>query len=137
MKQKLIYQRIELKFKPNKMKFKQFLIENSKDETQDEFENLASVLRQMARRSGFQSFNISTEEDHFLVEITLNNEEKLSKIFSMFEFIRKIKKNYLTGSSCDMDLWENKRGQPIFTFEFYYKSETYSPKYDYDDGFPF
>jgi hypothetical protein len=119
------------------MKFRQFLIEKSQEETQDDFENLASVLRQMARRSGFQSFNISMEEDHFLVEITLNSEEKLSKIFAMFDFMRKIQKDYLTGALCDMDLWENKKEQPIFTFELYYRSESYSPKYDYDDDFPF
>jgi hypothetical protein len=121
----------------NNMKFQQFLIEKSKQEEQDELENLASVIRQMARRQGFRSFNISIEEDHILVEITMNSEEKLSKLFQMFDFMRKIQKDFFTGANCDMDLWENKKGQPVFTYELYYKSESYSPKYELDDDLPY
>lgn len=121
------------------MNFRQFILEKSKEETQDELENLATILRQMARTQGFINFHVSIEEDHILIEVIMNNEETFQKLFRLIEFIRKIKKDYLPGFKCDMDLWETKKGKPIFTFEFYYASTSSSaPIYPYDnDDFPF
>jgi len=121
----------------NNMKFKQFIVESAQEESQDDLENLASVLRQMARKQGFYSFNLSIEEDHILVEVVMNKEETFHKIFQLFSFMRKIMKDYLPGFKCDMDLWETKRGQPLFTFELYYSSTSSSPKYDLDDDLPY
>ena len=120
------------------MKFKEFLIEKSQEDAQDELENLTSVLRQMARKQGFYSFNTSIGDDHILIEVTMNKEETFHKIFQLLSFMRKIQKDYLTGFKCDMDLWETKKGLPLFTFEFYQTGSISStPTYDYDDELPF
>jgi len=117
------------------MNFKQFILEKSKEETQDELENLATILRQMARTQGFVNFQVSIGEDNILIEVVMNNEETFQRLFQLIEFMRKIKKDYLPGFKCDMDLWETKTGKPIFTFEFYYASTSSSsaPIYPYDD----
>lgn len=120
------------------MKYLKYIKESEEEiDNTDELENLASVLRQMARQQGFD-FHISIEEDHILVEVTMNKEEPFQRVFKLFQFMRKIKKDYLTGFKCDMDLWETKTNKPIFTFEFYYSSVGSAPTYPYyDDDLPY
>lgn len=119
------------------MKFLKNIKEKSQEEFQDELENLSTVLRQMAKKQGFHSFFVSIEEDHILIEVIMNKEETFQRMFNLLEFMRKIKKDYLVGFKCDMDLWETKKGLPIFTFEFYYSSTSGAPTYEYDDEFPY
>ena len=119
------------------MKFKQFLLEKSKEEEKDELESLASLMRQLAKKQGFYNFDVSVEEDHILVEVVMNKEETFHRLQQLLALVEKIKKDYLTGFDVDMDLWENKKGQPIFTFEYYYRSSSYSSRYDYDDDLPY
>lgn len=121
------------------MKYLKYIKESEEDEeldNTDELENLATILRQMARQQGF-NFQISIEEDHILIEVIMNKEETFQRIFKLFQFMRKIKKDYLTGFKCDMDLWETKTMKPIFTFEFYYSNSITSTHYDFDDDLPY
>lgn len=119
------------------MKYIKKIIEQQTPSFEDEMENLSSIIRKMAKTQGFQETFVSVGDDHIVLEIVLKREETFTKVIQMLDFVKKIQKDVLSDFKCDMDLWETKKNTPIFTFEFYYTSETTTPKYDYDDDFPY
>lgn len=119
------------------MKYLKKINEQSQPSFEDEMENISSIIRKMAKTQGFSESSVSVGEDHIILEIVLNKEENFNKLYQMLDFVKKIQKDILSDFKCDMDLWETKKDKPIFTFEFYYTSESHAPKYDYDDDFPY
>jgi hypothetical protein len=119
------------------MRILKYINEKAQDEPSfsEELENIGALIRKMGRSQNFGRMNVSIEEDNILVEIVLKKEETFSKVNQVLDFIEKIKKDILVGFKVDMDLWETKKGEPIFTFEFYYSAST--PTYDYDEDLPY
>lgn len=121
------------------MKFLKYLNERAQEEPslEDEFNYVSSTIRQMARAQGFNDMDIYLDKDEiFIMEIVLKPTETFENVIKLMEFVEKIQKDILVDFKCDMDLWETKRKAPIFTFEFYQSSSS-TPKYAYDDDFPF
>jgi len=122
------------------MKFLKPLNESDGNQSTDELKNLGSILTKMAKTNGFNDFRVSVENDHFLIEVNLEQIESFQRVFNLLDFIRKIKNDYLKGFRCDMDLWETKpivkkglKKSSVFTFEFYYPIPSkykYYPTYD-------
>lgn len=119
------------------MKHLKKLFEKSQPSFEDEMENISSVIRKMAKSQGFNESFVSVGDDNIILEIVLNSEENFNKVYQMLDFVKKIQKDILSDFKCDMDLWETKKNKPIFTFEFYYTSDSYSPKYELDDDLPY
>jgi hypothetical protein len=99
----------------------------------EELENIGAIIRKMGRSQNFGRMDVSIEDDNILLEIVLKKEEAFSKVNQMLEFIDKIKKDILVGFKVDMDLWETKKGEPIFTFEFYYSISGSNQEYNNDE----
>jgi hypothetical protein len=122
------------------MKFLKYINEKAQDEEvspQDEFNYVSSTIRQMAKSQGFNNINIYLDKDElFIMEIVIKQKETFGSVIKLLDFIAKIQKDILVGYKCDMDLWETKKKEPIFTFEFYQSSSS-TPTYAYDDNFPF
>lgn len=123
------------------MKFLKYINEKSQEEVslEDEFNYVSSTIRKMARSQGFNEVNIYLDKDElFIMEVILKQKETFAKMFQLLDLMTKIQKDILVGFKCEMDLWETKKGLPIFTFEFYQSSSsTSTPTYDYDDDFPY
>lgn len=119
------------------MKHLKSIFENTQPSYEEEMESISSVIRKMAKSQGYSESTVSLGDDHILVEIVLNKEETFNRILNMLNFIEKINRDILIDFKCDMDLWENKKGNPIFTFEFYQSSVGPTYDYNFEDDFPF
>jgi uncharacterized protein YihD (DUF1040 family) len=119
------------------MKYLRKIVEKQEPSFEDEMENIASVIRKMAKTQGFVNSFVSIGDDHIVLEIVLKKEETFIKVIQMLDFVKKIQRDILTDFKCDMDLWETKKDLPIFTFEFYYSTTTSAPRYDLDDDLPY
>jgi hypothetical protein len=125
-------------------KFKQF---EAQEETsfEDDMQHVSSEIRRLGNPYRFKNLQVSIEEDHILVEVVMNKTEKFNQLSRFFYFIEQVKNQILVGFEVDMDLWETKKGDPIFTLEFYMKSKqpTTQTKYMkdwedfYDDDLPY
>ena len=124
------------------MKFLKYINEKAQGEEElsfeDEFNYVSSTIRKMARSQGFMNTNIYLDKEELMImEVSLRPTETFENVIKLMEFVEKIQKDILVGFKCDMDLWETKKGLPLFTFEFYQtSSDTFTPTYDYDD-FPY
>lgn len=120
------------------MRIQGYMNEKAQDEPSfsEELENIGTIIRKMGRSQNFDRMDVSIEEDNVLLEIVLKKEETFNKVNQMLDFVDKIKKDILVDFKVVMDLWETKKGEPIFSFEFYYSES--GPTYEYDsDDIPF
>lgn len=121
------------------MKFIKYLKEKQDEPSfEDEFDYVSSTIRKMAKSQGFGQISIYLDEEQLvIIEITLKQRESFETVYKLLDFISKIQKDILVGFKCDMDLWENKKGSPIFTFEFYQSSVGPTYDYNFEDDFPY
>ncbi len=109
----------------------------------DDMQHISTEIRRLGNPYKFNNLQVSIEEDHILVEVVMNKTEKFNQLSRLFYFIDQVKNQILSGFEVDMDLWETKKGDPIFTLEFYMKSKQTQTKHMkdwgdfYDDDLPY
>ena len=86
---------------------------------QDDIEHLEYLLREMFRNVGIDVTVTSDNGDIQIVAI-LNQKERLRDVISIFSVANKLKKDILAQYDSEFDLWEDKKGLPMLTFNFYY-----------------
>ena len=116
------------------MKIKKFNILKERDEfdstydQEDDYNNdnsedmkhLCYLLRQMIRNSGVYDVSVESSDLDVYISVLFNKTEQLKDIIKTFEVIKKIKKDILAQYKDSYEIWENKSGDPIISFEFNY-----------------
>lgn len=86
----------------------------------DDMDHLVYLLRTMYKNSG-----IDVQIDHkgldIMIYCVMSYKERLKDIISVFEVSNKLKNDILPQYDSEFEIWETKKGQPLLTFNFYYK----------------
>jgi hypothetical protein len=63
---------------------------------------------------------VTSDNGDIQIVAMLNQKERLRDVISIFSVANKLKKDILAQYDSEFDLWEDKKGQPMLTFSFYY-----------------
>jgi hypothetical protein len=86
---------------------------------QDDMAHLEYLLREMFRNVGID-VTVTSDNGDIQIVAMLNQKERLRDVISIFSVANKLKKDILAQYDSEFDLWEDKKGQPMLTFSFYY-----------------
>ena len=86
---------------------------------QDDIEHLEYLLREMFRNVGID-VTVTSDNGDIQIVAMLNQKERLRDVISIFSVANKLKKDILAQYDSEFDLWEDKKGLPMLTFNFYY-----------------
>ena len=86
---------------------------------QDDMAHLEYLLREMFRNVGIDA-TVTSDNGDIQIVAMLNQKERLRDVISIFSVANKLKKDILAQYDSEFDLWEDKKGQPMLTFSFYY-----------------
>ena len=86
---------------------------------QDDMAHLEYLLREMFRNVGID-VTVSSDNGDIQIVVMLNQKERLRDVINIFSVANKLKKDILAQYDSEFDLWEDKKGQPMLTFDFYY-----------------
>jgi len=86
---------------------------------QDDMAHLEYLLREMFRNVGIDA-TVTSDNGDIQIVVMLNQKERLRDVISIFSVANKLKKDILAQYDSEFDLWEDKKGQPMLTFSFYY-----------------
>ena len=103
----------------------------------DDIDNLKYLLRKMITQAGIKNCEVTNTGMTLKVQITpttygmIDYFYKLDEVINIYELIKKIDKDVLVDFDLECDIWETKKLEPLFIFNFYSSD-------DYDDeGLPF
>ena len=85
----------------------------------DDMAHLEYLLREMFRNVGIEA-SVSSNNGDIEIIVMLNPKERLKDVLSIFGVANKLRKDILGQYDSEFDLWEDKKGQPMLTFDFYY-----------------
>ena len=85
----------------------------------DDMAHLEYLLREMFRNVGIEA-SVSSNNGDIEIIVMLNPKERLKDVLSIFGVANKLRKDILGQYDSEFDLWEDKKGQPMLTFSFYY-----------------
>jgi hypothetical protein len=133
------------KYESNKLKkYNQFLNEEwddddeDEDENTDDIDNLKYLLRKMITQAGIKNCEVTNTGMTLKVQIIpttygmIDHFYKLDEVINIYEVMKKIDKDVLVDFDIECDIWETKKVEPLFIFNFYSSDE-----YDDDEGLPF
>ena len=86
---------------------------------QDDMAHLEYLLREMFRNVGID-VTVTSDNGDIQIVAMLNQKERLRDVINIFSVANKLKKDILAQYDSEFDLWEDKKGQPMLTFSFYY-----------------
>jgi hypothetical protein len=86
---------------------------------QDDMEHLEYLLREMFRNVGID-VTVTSDNGDIQIVVMLNKKERLRDVISVFSVANKLKKDILAQYDSEFDLWEDNKGLPMLTFDFYY-----------------
>ena len=86
---------------------------------QDDMAHLEYLLREMFRNVGID-VTVTSDNGDIQIVAMLNQKERLRDVINIFSVANKLKKDILAQYDSEFDLWEDKKGQPMLTFDFYY-----------------
>jgi hypothetical protein len=86
---------------------------------QDDMEHLEYLLREMFRNVGID-VTVTSDNGDIQIVVMLNKKERLRDVISVFSVANKLKKDILAQYDSEFDLWEDNKGLPMLTFNFYY-----------------
>ena len=86
---------------------------------QDDMAHLEYLLREMFRNVGID-VTVTSDNGDIQIVVMLNQKERLRDVINIFSVANKLKKDILAQYDSEFDLWEDKKGQPMLTFSFYY-----------------
>jgi len=137
------------KYESNKlMKYDQFINEewdkweddedyDDEEENTDDIDNLKYLLRKMITQAGIKNCEVTNTGMTLKVQIIpttygmIDYFYKLDEVINIYEVMKKIDKDVLVDFDLECDIWETKKVEPLFIFNFYSSDE-----YD-DEGLPF
>jgi len=91
------------------------------DIEEDDIQHLLYLLRTMFKNSGVDNVRIDNHRKlDILIYCTVERKERLKDIIKIFEVVSKLKKDILLQYDSEYDIWQNKKGQPMFVFSFEY-----------------
>lgn len=117
---------------------RQFPDEESYDlEDEDQYQNDMEYLCHTIR-SLFKTSDMEVDVDYNGYDISIysfpEKREKISSILKIFDIVYKLKKDILPQYESEFELYESKKGDPVFSFQFSYDSDGVSSGEDLDDG---
>jgi hypothetical protein len=139
------------KYESNKlMKYDQFINEewdkweddedyDDEEENTDDIDNLKYLLRKMITQAGIKNCEVTNTGMTLKVQIIpttygmIDYFYKLDEVINIYEVMKKIDKDVLVDFDLECDIWETKKVEPLFIFNFY-SSDEYD---DDDEGLPF
>ena len=86
---------------------------------QDDMAHLEYLLREMFRNVGID-VTVTSDNGDIQIVAMLNQKERLRDVISIFSVANKLKKDILAQYDSEFDLWEDNKGLPMLTFDFYY-----------------
>lgn len=92
-------------------------------EDDEDIDSLLYLLRKMFNNSGIDNVHITNKKLDLKIHVELKSEERLRNIIKVFEVVNKLKKDILVQYDSEFDLWETKKGAPLFIFNFYYDED--------------
>jgi hypothetical protein len=98
-------------------------------------DHLASTIRNMIANVKVGEFYVNWDGYDISIQFVLNKKERLQSIMKILGVLKKLQTDILIQYDAEVDLWETKEREPLFTVNFYYDSGikgTYS-----DDEVPF
>ena len=82
-------------------------------------EHLEYLLREMFKNVGID-VTVTSDNGDIQIVVMLNKKERLRDVISVFSVANKLKKDILAQYDSEFDLWEDNKGLPMLTFNFYY-----------------
>ena len=111
--------------------------DDEEESNTDDIDNLKYLLRKMITQAGIKNCEVTNTGMTMKVQITpttygmIDYFYKLDEVINIYELIKKIDKDVLVDFDLECDIWETKKLEPLFIFNFYSSDE-----YD-DEGLPF
>jgi hypothetical protein len=93
--------------------------DSNDDGYQDDMEHLEYLLREMFKNVGID-VTVTSDNGDIQIVVMLNKKERLRDVISVFSVANKLKKDILAQYDSEFDLWEDNKGLPMLTFNFYY-----------------
>jgi hypothetical protein len=103
--------------------------DNGSDDEEGMYD-LIRLFKQMFSNSNIERVEIEGTPDEISMFFTLNYRERLRDIVRIFEVLSKIKKDILPQFYSEIDLWKDKKGNPLLMVTFKYSEGLYD-----DDSF--
>lgn len=101
--------------------------------TEEELKHLCSLLREMFKNKGIYNVSVYNEDMNIIIDAIFNKTAKLEKIIEIFSIANKIKKEILLQYIDSFQMYEEKNGDHIISFEFIF--DVGNSGYDYNDGY--
>ena len=99
--------------------------EDDEDDQEQNIEHLKYLLRQMLTKAGIKNSTITNNGLNLKIQIIptsygmVNYFYKLDDIIHIYETIKKFDKDILVDFDLECDIWETKKIEPLFIFNFY------------------
>jgi hypothetical protein len=96
------------------------------DEEADEavMQHLASTIRNMISNTSKGEFYVEYDNFDISIQFVLSKTERFHNLMKIMGILKKIQTDILIQYSAEVDLWESKEKEPLFTVNFYYDSKT-------------
>ncbi len=95
--------------------------EDDDDINQDDMEHLIYLLRTMFKNSGFDNVRIDNIKGlDITIYCTFETKDRLKNVVKAFEVVNKLKRDILSQYDSELDIWENRKGNPMLVFVFEY-----------------
>lgn len=82
--------------------------------------DLINLFKQMFYNSSIENVEIEATTKEIVMYFTLHYKERLRDIVKIFDVLSKIKKDILPQFDSEIDLWKDKKGNPLLTVTFEY-----------------
>lgn len=108
--------------------------------TEEELKHLCYLLREMFRNKRIYNVSVYNEDMNIIIDVVFNKTAKLEKVIEVFSIANKIKKETLPQYVDSFQIYEDKDGSQIISFEFVldYKNSGYDYNYDFDpNAYPY
>jgi hypothetical protein len=92
--------------------------------------HLASTIRNMIANIKVGEFYVDWDGSDISIQFVLNKKERLQSIMKILGVLKKLQTDILIQYDAEVDLWETKEREPLFTVNFYYDAGV---KGTYDD----
>lgn len=92
--------------------------------------HLASTIRNMIANVKVGEFYVDWDGSDISIQFVLNKKERLQSIMKILGVLKKLQTDILIQYDAEVDLWETKEREPLFTVNFYYDAGV---KGTYDD----
>lgn len=101
--------------------------------TEEELKHLCYLLREMFRNKGIHNISVYNEDMNIIIDVVFNKVAKLEKVIEVFNIANKIKKETLPQYIDSFQMYEDRDGSYIISFEYIF--DINNSGFDYNDGY--